>query len=83
MACLALGVLLFLSSSGLWHHHQDLESPATCSVCRVLHTPIIQAQVAIHVAIGSGIGQPTPVIAPALELGPVADQTSPRAPSSA
>jgi len=83
MADLALAVLLFLSSSELWHHHQDLESPATCGVCHVLHTPIIQAHVVIHVAIGSGIGQPTPVIAPAHELGPVADQTSPRAPPSA
>ncbi|HTS57955.1 MAG TPA: hypothetical protein VMH03_10420 [Terriglobales bacterium] len=83
LACLALAVLFFLSSSELWHHHHDLESPVGCAVCHVLHTPIILAQVVIHVVDNGGIGQSTPVVTLAHELGPVADQTSPRAPPSA
>jgi hypothetical protein len=83
LACLALAVLFFLSSSELWHHHQDLESSGNCAVCHVLHTPIIPAQVVVHVAIPGGIDQPAPVVAPAHELGPVADQTSPRVPPAA
>jgi hypothetical protein len=78
-ACLGLAVLLFPSSSELWHHHQDLASSASCTVCHVLHAPIIPAQVVVHVAIPGGIGQPAPVVAPVHELGPVADQASPRA----
>jgi len=82
-ACVAIVVLLFATSVGLWHHH-DSDSSATCQVCHVAnHQPLVQAQVRAQIARPVAIRAALPVEAQSSALDPVALHASPRAPPSA
>ena len=82
-ACVAIVVLLFATSVGLWHHH-DSDSSATCQVCHVAHhQPLVQTQVRTQVVRPVAIRAALPVEAQSSALDPVALHASPRAPPSA
>ena len=81
--CVAIALLLFATSVGLWHHH-DSDSSATCQVCHVAHhQPLVQAQVRAQVTQPVAIRAALPIEAQSSALDPVALHASPRAPPSA
>jgi len=81
--CVAIALLLFATSVGLWHHH-DSDSSATCQVCHVAHhQPLVQAQVRAQAIRPVAVRAALPVEAQSSALDPITHHASPRAPPSA
>jgi hypothetical protein len=82
-ACVAIVVLLFATSAGLWHHH-DSDSSATCQICHVVHhQPLVQEHVRAQLPELVATMQPIPAQSQRVALDPITLHASPRAPPSA
>lgn len=80
MACLAIAVLLSLSSAELWHHHQNLEASTTCQICHVVHAPLLPGQVATNLPKPIVFGSAVHITEQRTAFDPALPHASPRAP---
>jgi hypothetical protein len=80
VVCLAIAVLLSLSSSELWHHHQNLENSATCQICHVIHAPLLPGQLATNLPKLIVYSSAVHVASQIRTFDPALRHSSPRAP---
>jgi len=85
-ACLAIAILLFATSVGLWHRH-DSNSPdseATCQICHIAHHQVlVQPQASAHLPQPIVFARTVSPLAPVVALDLATLHDCPRAPPAA